>query len=80
MHLRRVRVKNGLKWLGRLKNVLRVGGENVASAEVEEVLFAHPAVETVQVVGVPDARERGESDRPGRGALRELGLRESPRA
>ena len=42
--------------LGRLKDVFRVGGENVAPAEVEEVLLAHPAVETAQVVGVPDKR------------------------
>jgi fatty-acyl-CoA synthase len=36
--------------------VFRVGGENVAPAEVEEVLLAHPAVQTAQVIGVPDAR------------------------
>jgi fatty-acyl-CoA synthase len=42
--------------IGRLKDVFRVGGENVAPAEVEEVLLAHPAVETAQVVGVPDPR------------------------
>ena len=41
---------------GRLKDVFRVGGENVAPAEVEEVLLSHPAVQTAQVVGVPDAR------------------------
>ena len=41
---------------GRMKDVFRVGGENVAPAEVEEVLLAHPAVETAQVIGVPDAR------------------------
>jgi fatty-acyl-CoA synthase len=41
---------------GRLKDVFRVGGENVAPAEVEEVLLAHPAVATAQVVGVPDKR------------------------
>jgi fatty-acyl-CoA synthase len=45
-----------LRMFGRLKDVFRVGGENVAPAEVEEVLLAHPAVETAQVVGVPDAR------------------------
>src|SRR5690349_7349160 len=47
---------NRLRMLGRLKEVFRVGGENVAPAEVEEVLLAHPAVETAQVVGVPDKR------------------------
>ncbi|HEY6822568.1 MAG TPA: AMP-binding protein [Burkholderiales bacterium] len=45
-----------LRMVGRLKDVFRVGGENVAPAEVEEVLLSHPAVETAQVVGVPDAR------------------------
>ena len=45
-----------LRMLGRLKDVFRVGGENVAPAEVEEVLLGHPAVQSAQVVGVPDAR------------------------
>ena len=45
-----------LRMVGRLKDVFRVGGENVAPAEVEEVLLAHPAVETAQVVGIPDER------------------------
>ncbi len=45
-----------LRMIGRLKDVFRVGGENVAPAEVEEVLLAHPAVQTAQVVGVPDSR------------------------
>ena len=45
-----------LLMVGRLKDVFRVGGENVAPAEVEEVLLAHGAVATAQVIGVPDAR------------------------
>jgi fatty-acyl-CoA synthase len=45
-----------LRMFGRMKELFRVGGENVAPAEVEEVLLGHPAVETAQVVGVPDAR------------------------
>jgi fatty-acyl-CoA synthase len=45
-----------LRMTGRLKDVFRVGGENVAPAEVEEVLLAHPVVESAQVIGVPDAR------------------------
>jgi fatty-acyl-CoA synthase len=45
-----------LRMIGRSKEVFRVGGENVAPAEVEEVLLAHPAVESAQVVGVPDRR------------------------
>jgi fatty-acyl-CoA synthase len=45
-----------VRMVGRLKDMYRVGGENVAPAEVEEVLHAHPAVKQAQVVGVPDAR------------------------
>ena len=41
---------------GRLKDVIRVGGENVAPAEVEDVLIRHPAIAMAQVVGVPDQR------------------------
>jgi fatty-acyl-CoA synthase len=40
----------------RLKDVFRVGGENVAPAEVEDVLHRHPAVRQAQVVGVPHER------------------------
>ncbi|MCF2532613.1 class I adenylate-forming enzyme family protein [Yinghuangia soli] len=43
----------------RLKDVIIRGGENVYSAEVEAVLFEHPAVADVAVVGVPH-RELGE--------------------
>ncbi|MNS53498.1 Long-chain-fatty-acid--CoA ligase [compost metagenome] len=45
-----------LRMVGRLKDMFRVGGENVAPAEVEEVLHGHPAVRMAQVVGVPDVR------------------------
>ncbi|RYE70687.1 MAG: fatty-acid--CoA ligase, partial [Oxalobacteraceae bacterium] len=45
-----------MRMVGRLKDIYRVGGENVAPAEVEEVLHAHPAVQMAQVIGVPDAR------------------------
>ena len=49
-------VAGRLRFVGRLKDMFRVGGENVAPAEVERVLLRHPAVQTAQVVGVPDAR------------------------
>lgn len=35
---------------------LRVGGENVAAAEVEAFLQTHPAVHLAAVVGIPDSR------------------------
>ena len=40
----------------RKKDVIKTGGENVASREVEEVLYQHPAVAEVAVFGVPDPR------------------------
>ena len=39
---------------GRLKDMIRRGGENIAAREVEEVLLTHPAVQVAAVVGVPD--------------------------
>lgn len=41
---------------GRLKDTLKVGGENVAAVEVEAFLTTHPAVKLAAVVGVPDAK------------------------
>lgn len=43
-----------LTYIGRLKDMLRVGGENVAAAEIESFLATHPAIKIAQVVGVPD--------------------------
>ncbi|SDD23710.1 fatty-acyl-CoA synthase [Geodermatophilus telluris] len=40
----------------RKKDVIKTGGENVASREVEEVLYQHPAVAEVAVFGVPHPR------------------------
>jgi acyl-CoA synthetase (AMP-forming)/AMP-acid ligase II len=44
----------------RKKDIIISGGENVASREVEEVLYQHPAVQEASVIGVPD-EEWGES-------------------
>jgi acyl-CoA synthetase (AMP-forming)/AMP-acid ligase II len=40
----------------RKKDVIISGGENVSSIEVEDVLFSHPDVEEVAVIGVPDEK------------------------
>ncbi len=45
-----------IKWLTRYKDVIRVGGENLSPAEVEEVLTSHPAVAQAAVVAVPHQR------------------------
>jgi len=45
-----------LEFLGRAKDILRVGGENVSPAEIEDVLIRHPAVRLAAIVGVPDPR------------------------
>lgn len=45
-----------LEYHGRIKDMLRVGGENLAPAEVEEVLCGHPKVQQAAVVGLPDDR------------------------
>ncbi|HEX4189347.1 MAG TPA: AMP-binding protein [Marmoricola sp.] len=42
--------------VGRIKDMVIRGGENVYPREVEEFLYTHPDIEDVQVVGVPDER------------------------
>jgi fatty-acyl-CoA synthase len=46
-----------VKFAGRLKLMLKVGGENVSIEEVENVVASHDAVEYCGVVGVPDERK-----------------------
>jgi len=45
-----------MQFHGRFKDMLKVGGENVAAAEVEAILDTHEAVELSQVIGIPDER------------------------
>lgn len=45
-----------VRFLGRYKDMLKVGGENVDPVEVEAFLLRHPAVNQVKIVGVPDRR------------------------
>jgi fatty-acyl-CoA synthase len=42
--------------VGRIKDLVIRGGENVYPREVEEFLYGHPAVSDVQVIGIPDER------------------------
>ncbi|WP_309085638.1 AMP-binding protein [Chelativorans sp.] len=45
-----------IRFLSRIKEIIRVGGENVSPSEIEDVFVTHPAVAQAQVVGVPDPR------------------------
>ncbi len=45
-----------LNIVGRIKDMVIRGGENIYPREIEEFLYAHPEIEDVQVIGVPDAR------------------------
>ena len=42
--------------VGRIKDMIIRGGENVYPREIEEFLYTHPAIKDVQVIGVPDVR------------------------
>jgi fatty-acyl-CoA synthase len=42
--------------VGRIKDLVIRGGENIYPREIEEFLYRHPAIQDVQVFGVPDAR------------------------
>ena len=48
-----------VRFRGRLKEMIKTGGINVAPLEVEGVLLTHPGVKQAYVVGVPD-RDKGE--------------------
>ncbi|GAA3301571.1 AMP-binding protein [Glutamicibacter nicotianae] len=42
--------------VGRIKDMVIRGGENIYPAEIEEFLYKHPDIEDVQVIGVPDQK------------------------
>ena len=42
--------------VGRIKDMVIRGGENIYPREIEEFLYTHPDIEDVQVIGVPDEK------------------------
>lgn len=51
-----IRSDGHLRFMGRYKDMLKIGGENVDPMEVEAFLMSHPAVNLAAVVGLADAR------------------------
>ncbi len=45
-----------LNIVGRIKDMVIRGGENIYPREIEEFLYGHPAIEDIQVIGVPDPK------------------------
>lgn len=45
-----------LRFIGRIKEMLKIGGENVDPMEVEAYLLDHPAIHQIAIVGYPDER------------------------
>ena len=54
-HLGGMGCSNGVVACNLVKDMLKVGGENVATAEIEAFLLTHPAIDIVAVTGVRDA-------------------------
>ncbi|KAJ8026649.1 Acyl-CoA synthetase family member 2, mitochondrial [Holothuria leucospilota] len=48
--------KGNVSIVGRIKDIIIRGGVNIFPVEIEDFLYQHPKVETVQIVGVPDVR------------------------
>ncbi len=45
-----------LNIVGRIKDMIICGGENIYPREIEEFLYSHPAIVDVQVIGIPDPK------------------------
>ena len=45
-----------VKIVGRIKDMIIRGGENIYPREIEEFLYTHPKISDVQVIGVPDIK------------------------
>ena len=54
--LARIDADGNVRITGRVKDVINRGGEKVPVAEIEQLLYAHPAVEEVAIVAMPDER------------------------
>jgi fatty-acyl-CoA synthase len=53
-----LRADGHLRFVGRYKDMLKIGGENLAPAEIESLLLEHPMIVQAAVVGMPDDRLR----------------------
>lgn len=51
-----VSAEGGVRIVGRIKDMIIRGGQNISAREVEDLLLEHPACQSVAVVGVPDER------------------------
>ena len=52
----RLRHDGGIRIVGRTKDIVIRGGENIPVAEIESLLLRHPLVDEVAIIGVPDER------------------------
>src|SRR5690606_12994747 len=59
--LARRNADGSIRIVGRLKDMIIRGGQNISAREVEDLIMEHPACQAVALVGIPDARlgERG---------------------
>ncbi|MDD2879830.1 MAG: AMP-binding protein [Rhodoferax sp.] len=51
-----VSAEGGVRIVGRIKDMIIRGGQNISAREVEDILLEHPACQSVAVVGLPDER------------------------